>query len=56
MSENIHVVPIGDLRPHTETGYDCECDPKTEVTENDPVLVIHNAFDGRDIIEEIENG
>jgi len=53
MSEELHVFPVNDLRPHADSGYDCECQPSVKL-EGDSVLVVHNAFDGRDIIEEIE--
>lgn len=50
-----HVSPTNDLRPHDlESGGQCECEPKVEFLENGDALVIHNAWDGREIIEEIE--
>jgi len=41
-----HVYPLNDLRPHATDGRQCPCAPSHE---ND--IVIHNAFDGREIVE-----
>jgi hypothetical protein len=50
-----HVYPLNDLCPHSvEDGGQCECDPKVEFLESGDTLVVHNSFDGREIIEELE--
>lgn len=50
-----HVSPTNDSREHdTENGGQCECEPRVEFLENGDTLVIHNAWDGREIIEGIE--
>ncbi len=53
----VHVWPLNDLQPHEtgsgDGGCDCPCDPEIEIGE-DAMIYIHSAFDGRDIIEEIE--
>lgn len=46
----IHVLPINDLRPHVESKY-CLCKP---IIEENGLLIIHNAFDGRDRVEEYD--
>ncbi len=51
-----HVYPVNDARPHdTESGGTCECEPKVEFLDNGDTLVIHNAWDGREIIEQLES-
>lgn len=51
-----HVYPVKDLFEHKLDGTPCECYPDFEQDENGNILIIHNAYDGRDIIEEVENG
>jgi len=43
------VVPLDDLKPHTESD-DCECRPKIEYVEGGK-LVIHHSYDGREFFE-----
>ena len=40
-----HVIPIGDLKPHTETA-DCWCKPW-----DDEGVLVHNAMDRREYYE-----
>jgi hypothetical protein len=47
----IHVLPVNDLFPHIEEGTNCPCRPRIERHGND-LLVIHNAWDGREQWEE----
>lgn len=47
--DTIHVVPLDDLKPHTESD-DCECRPKIEYVEGGK-LVIHHSYDGREFFE-----
>ena len=57
--QTMHVVPNNDLKPHKETGEDCECKPVVEVVQCDdkpcyhlhPNLVVHNSWDGRELWE-----
>ena len=52
----LHVVPHNDARPHdANNGGQCECSPVVEPQENGDFLVIHSAWDGREIFEELEN-
>ena len=46
MSDIYHVIPVDDLQSHEES-IECACKPRIEDR-----LVIHNAYDGREIIEE----
>lgn len=43
--DELHVIPIGDLRMHEETEK-CHCRPR--VTDG---VVVHNSFDGRELYE-----
>lgn len=46
-----HVVPVNDLKPHTEEGFSCECGPKVQMQENKGVVVTHKAYDHREYFE-----
>ena len=46
-----HVYPVDDLYEHNLEGTDCTCNPFVDL-ENE--LVIHYAFDGRDLIAALE--
>ena len=43
----LHIVPINDLKEHTEEST-CECGPEAEILENGDIMIIHNAYDGRE--------
>ena len=43
----IHILPTNDLKEHTEETT-CECCPTIEVLEDGDIMVIHNAYDGRE--------
>lgn len=49
--DTFHVVPIGDLKAHVETGVFCWCEPKVERLRPRGVLVTHNSMDGRELVE-----
>lgn len=49
---NWHLIPINDIRAHTEETT-CECEPSIKLVDGD-ILVIHNAYDNREIIEQVE--
>ncbi len=51
----LHEVPRNDISYHNQNGLKCECNPEVEYVD-DSVLVTHNAFDGREIIEAVEQG
>lgn len=46
----IHVVPTNDIMEHTDDTT-CSCNPKVEC--DGELFVIHNSFDGRELIEEL---
>jgi hypothetical protein len=47
-----HILPINDLKEHSERS-SCECNPKVRQLENGDLLVSHNSYDGRELIEEL---
>lgn len=49
-----HIVPTKDLIAHKDDGSPCDCCPMVEFLENGDTLVIHNAWDGREILEELD--
>lgn len=51
-----HILSINDLEPHEEEGTTCKCGPKVTFGENGDMLVVHNSFDGRELLERIEEG
>jgi hypothetical protein len=48
---DIHVRPINDLRAHVEAR-DCWCKPELEPAHDGVVLVVHNAADECELVEE----
>lgn len=46
----IHVYPQDEQNQHDLVGTTCRCDPRVEIS--DSILVVHNSFDGREMIEE----
>ena len=51
MNNDTHVYPLNDLHEHITEGVECPCNPAVEVIGAD-LLIIHNAFDNREIIDE----
>nr|AKH46991.1 hypothetical protein [uncultured marine virus] len=47
--ENMHVLPVDDLREHSERS-DCECKPNIMVVENTNIIS-HNSYDLREYNE-----
>lgn len=45
----INILPINDIQTHSHHAL-CPCNPKID-TENNNFIIIHNAFDGRDLEE-----
>jgi hypothetical protein len=48
---DVHVTPINDVREHADSG-DCWCQPR--ITRVDGVrarVIVHNAADGRELVE-----
>jgi len=51
-AEDIHVVPLNDLKEHTLSA-DCDCEPTVEVV-GARLLYIHNSWDHREFFEDLE--
>jgi hypothetical protein len=51
VSREVHVVPINDARPHIDS-VACPCKPMRD--KECPFVVVHNAWDRREIVERIE--
>lgn len=51
--DRLHLIPVNDLMVH-HWATTCPCNPQQDP--EDEMLWIHNAFDGRDFIEEEQNG
>ena len=57
----VHIYPLNDTKEHGLTGTDCWCEPRIEF--KDPMngeyyatgLVIHNAGDFREVLEELDD-
>ena len=49
----LHIYPVGDEKEHDIESTTCWCEPKIEWDHPEP-LVIHNAADCREIVEEAE--
>ena len=50
-NDDIHIVPVGDLKEHVFEN--CPCNPRIEVV-GAHLMYIHNSWDGREYIEEVE--
>jgi hypothetical protein len=48
----IHVYPVNDIEEHDLYSTTCHCRPRVSF-ENGEMIVFHNSFDGREIIEEV---
>lgn len=42
-----HITPVNDLKPHEDLST-CHCGPAAEIHENGDMMIVHNAFDGRE--------
>ena len=51
VSNDTHVYPLNDLHEHITEGVECPCNPTVEVI-GASLLIIHNAFDNREVIEQ----
>lgn len=51
-----HIVPINDIEDHDDTGTTCKCEPSVIFEEDGDIIVIHHSFDGRELLEKIEEG
>lgn len=57
----VHIIPVDDLEPHTaeivlppigNPFCECKCRP-SYIFEEENMVVVHNSFDGREIVEEL---
>lgn len=48
MSDRVHVIPLGDLYEHEDSLF-CPCSPYPE---DDGRVIVHNAWDGREVDEQ----
>lgn len=44
-----HILPVNDVEEHEESST-CKCEPRIEIAGGD-MLMIHNSFDGRELLE-----
>lgn len=53
-ADAIEVVPNNDLKTHQLSHHCvfCKCDPRVEIRESKRPLIIHNSWDGREMLEE----
>ena len=49
LGDALHIMPCSDLLEHTYVA--CKCNPKIEDTWNGGKIIIHNSFDGRELLE-----
>lgn len=47
----LHIIPINDLEEHEESST-CKCMPSVEIV-NAEIIVTHNSFDRRELIEQL---
>lgn len=45
-----HVTPLNDLQEHDDSNT-CRCNPRSELQPGGDILIIHNAFDDRELVE-----
>lgn len=50
MQGDIHIIPVDDLKDHDESQY-CHCDPRIEPGDHGCNMIVHNSYDGRELIE-----
>ncbi len=53
-NEYSHIFPTNDLREHVLVGLGCPCEPEV-VLDGAHLIVRHNAFDHREIVEQAIN-
>ena len=47
-----NILPMNDLKEHIEEST-CECGTSIEILENGDMMIIHNSYDGREILEKL---
>ena len=51
--KDVHTYPLNDKQEHILIGTDCPCEPRVAV-HGANLIIMHNSFDHREIIEEIK--
>lgn len=55
MDQTVNILPLNDIKPHIESVH-CHCNPSIDFINENGVfttLIIHNSFDGREVIDEL---
>lgn len=47
------VTPVNDTEKHEDFSSMCKCQPEVKVREDGDLVYVHNSFDGRELIEQI---
>lgn len=47
----LHIIPLNDLEEHEESST-CKCDPSAQIV-NEEIIITHNSFDRRELIEKL---
>ena len=50
----VHVYPLNDLREHDLQSADCACNPRLLIIQGSGMVVVHNAFDAREVLEQFD--
>jgi hypothetical protein len=53
MNDMLNIIPLNDLEIHEELST-CKCEPSV-IFENGEMIIIHKSFDGRELLENINN-
>lgn len=54
-NDEVHVAPLDDIREHI-LSENCECDPEVKEQEDGGIVVVHSAWDFREVAEALEGG
>ena len=49
-NDDRHIVPNEDSMPHTIGRY-CDCDPRYDITDYGKLIIVHNSYDARELLE-----
>ena len=50
--KEIHIIPLNDLEYH-EPRLSCHCSPRIEYPNDDVAIIVHYAFDKRNVVEDL---
>lgn len=54
-NDEVHVAPLDDIREHI-LSEDCNCDPEIKELETGEIVIVHSAWDFREVLEALESG